>query len=347
MSRPPRSSDRSFDPGRDDAPRRKGREATETLHFEDAEIVKRLSGPNDRWLALIEEAFDVLLAAPGGAIIITGGADERDGAKRALAELHGRLVSGALDGEEAVKAAIRFARHGGEPGVQDSGAIMIGRRQSVAARTPTQAKYIETLRDCDLAFGVGPAGTGKTFLAVAYGVSELISGRVTRLVVTRPAVEAGERLGFLPGAMEEKVDPYLLPIWDALQDLMGREALDRRRANGEIEVAPLAFMRGRTLSNAYVIVDEAQNATIGQMKMVLTRIGRGARMVVTGDPSQVDLPARERSGLSHALDILQDVQGMRVVRFTRADVVRHPIVSEIVAAYDADAARNRAQDGES
>ena len=325
-----------------DPRRRKGREATETLHFEDAEMVKRLSGPNDRWLALIEEAFDVLMAAPGGAVTITGGGEEREGAKRALAELHGRIAAGRLEGEEDVKAAIRFARHGGDPGVQGSGAILVGRRTSVGPRTPNQAHYIETLRDCDLVFGVGPAGTGKTFLAVAYGVSELISGRVSRLVVTRPAVEAGERLGFLPGDLAEKVDPYLQPIWDALQDLLGREALDRRRALGEIEVAPLAFMRGRTLSNAYVIVDEAQNATIGQMKMVLTRIGQGSRMVVTGDPSQVDLPPREKSGLSHALDILQDVSGMRVVRFTRADVVRHQMVSQIVAAYEAAAERERA-----
>ncbi len=326
-----------------DEARKRRREASETLHFEDPETARGLSGPNDRWLALIEDAFDVLLAAPGGAIVVTGAPDAREAAKRALAELAGRLARGALDGEEDVKAAIRFASHGGEPGVLASGAIMVGRRQNVAARTPTQASYIETLRDCDLVFGVGPAGTGKTFLAVAYGLSELIAGRVTRLVVARPAVEAGERLGFLPGAMEEKVDPYLQPIWDALQDLLGREALDRRRALGEIEVAPLAFMRGRTLSNAYVIVDEAQNATIGQMKMVLTRIGQGARMVVTGDPSQVDLPAHTHSGLSHALDILQDIRGMRVVRFTRADVVRHPMVSQIVAAYEAAAEREQGE----
>ena len=244
-----------------------------------------------------------------------------------------------------MKAAIRFARHGGDLGVQASGIIRVGRRASVGPRTENQAAYIETLQTCDLTFGVGPAGTGKTFLAVAYGVAELIAGNVTRLVVCRPAVEAGERLGFLPGDMSEKVDPYLQPIWDALQDLLGREALDKRRAAGEIEVAPLAFMRGRTLSNAYVIVDEAQNATVGQMKMVLTRIGQGARMVVTGDPSQVDLPPREKSGLSHAIDILQDVSGMRVVRFTRADVVRHPMVSQIVAAYEAAAERERGGEG--
>ena len=172
-----------------------------------------------------------------------------------------------------------------------------------------------------------------------------MAGRVKRLVVTRPAVEAGERLGFLPGDLAEKVDPYLQPIWDALQDLLGREALDKRRAAGEIEVAPLAFMRGRTLSNAFVIVDEAQNATVAQMKMVLTRIGEGARMVVTGDPSQVDLPPRERSGLAHAIDILHNVSTMKVTRFEKGDVVRHPIVAEIVEAYEADLARqNEARD---
>jgi len=321
------------------APRKASRrEATETLHFEDPQIVKLIAGPQDQWLARIEEAFDVFLSAPGGAITIKGGGDGREAAKRAIYDLHGRIAADRFAGEPDVKAAIRFARHGGEPGLND-GSIRVGRRQHVSPRTPNQAAYIEALSRYDLNFGIGPAGTGKTFLAVAYGAGELVSERVKRLVVARPAVEAGERLGFLPGDMSEKVDPYLQPIWDALQDLLGREALDKGRAAGEIEVAPLAFMRGRTLANAYVIVDEAQNATIGQMKMVLTRIGEGARMTVTGDPSQVDLPPRERSGLGHALDILHHIQTMKITRFDKGDVVRHPIVRDIVEAYDADAAK--------
>jgi len=332
-------------PRKGEARGKRRREATETIHFEDSALAKQLSGPNDRWLALIEDAFDVLMAAPGGAVTITGGTDEREAAKRAILDLHGRISSGHFDGEPDVKAAIRFARHDGEPGLTTEGVIRVGRRTVISPRTPNQAGYIDALAKYDLNFGVGPAGTGKTFLAVAYGAGELMAGRVKRLVVTRPAVEAGERLGFLPGDLAEKVDPYLQPIWDALQDLLGREALDKRRAAGEIEVAPLAFMRGRTLSNAFVIVDEAQNATVAQMKMVLTRIGEGARMVVTGDPSQVDLPPRERSGLAHAIDILHNVSTMKVTRFEKGDVVRHPIVAEIVEAYEADLARqNEARD---
>jgi phosphate starvation-inducible PhoH-like protein len=191
----------------------------------------------------------------------------------------------------------------------------------------------------DLVFGLGPAGTGKTFLAVAHGANLLRSGAVERLVVTRPAVEAGERLGFLPGDLTEKVDPYMAPVWEAMSAILGADALRRRRERGEIEVAPIAFMRGRTLSHAFVIVDEAQNTTRLQMKMVLTRLGEGSTMAVTGDPSQVDLINSADSGLAHAVSILEGVDGVAVARFTSADVVRHPLVGRIVDAYDADAAR--------
>jgi phosphate starvation-inducible PhoH-like protein len=212
----------------------------------------------------------------------------------------------------------------------------------IAAKTPAQARYLDALARHELVFGVGPAGTGKTFLAVAYGASLLMRGEVDRLVVTRPAVEAGERLGFLPGDLNEKVDPYLAPIWEALGDIMGAEALRRRRERGEIEVAPIAFMRGRTLAHAFIVVDEAQNTSRMQMKMVLTRIGEGARMAVTGDPSQIDLTNPSDSGLSHAIAILEGVKGVSVSRFEASDVVRHPMVERIVKAYDADAAK-RAQ----
>ena len=190
----------------------------------------------------------------------------------------------------------------------------------------------------ELVFGTGPAGTGKTFLAVAHGAGLLLRGEVERLIVTRPAVEAGERLGFLPGDMNEKVDPYMAPVWEALSDILGPEQLRRRRERGEIEVAPIAFMRGRTLNQAFVIVDEAQNTSRLQMKMVLTRLGEGARMAVTGDPSQVDLVNAADSGLSHAVRLLEGVKGVAVARFEAADVVRHPLVERIVKAYDADSA---------
>ena len=207
------------------------------------------------------------------------------------------------------------------------------------AQTPGQRAYLDKLRqdDLGLVFGVGPAGTGKTYLAVAIGAAELKAGKRDRLIVARPAVEAGEKLGFLPGALEEKVDPYMLPIWDALNECLGAQEVDRRKERREIEVAPLAFMRGRTLKNAFVIIDEAQNATVPQMKMVLTRLGRGSRMVVTGDPSQTDLPPNAKSGLGHAMSILKGVEGVAIEQLTRADVVRHELVGRIIDAYDKDA----------
>jgi phosphate starvation-inducible protein PhoH and related proteins len=212
----------------------------------------------------------------------------------------------------------------------------------VLAQTPGQRAYLDQLRqdESGLVFGVGPAGTGKTYLAVAVGAAELRASKRERLIVARPAVEAGEKLGFLPGDMEDKVDPYMLPIWDALNELLGAQEVERRKERKEIEVAPLAFMRGRTLKNAFVIVDEAQNATAPQMKMVLTRLGRGSRMVVTGDPSQSDLPFNAKSGLSHAISILKGVKGVALSELTAQDVVRHELVARIVHAYDKDAQRS-------
>jgi phosphate starvation-inducible protein PhoH and related proteins len=207
-------------------------------------------------------------------------------------------------------------------------------------RTPRQVHYVEALRDenLDLIFGVGPAGTGKTFLAVAAAVEALKQERVDRIIVTRPAVEAGEKLGYLPGDLAEKVDPYLQPIWDAFRSQMNENDLKARRERRQIEVAPLAFMRGRTLSNAFVIVDEAQNSTVLQMKMVLTRLGEGSRMVVTGDPSQIDLVRPDQSGLAHAISILENIPGVEVIRFAAQDVVRHRLVAHIVEAYHRDEA---------
>ncbi len=303
--------------------------------------LRAVAGPHSRHAALIEDAFHVLLETPGGGVRIKGDGRGRTGAKRAITAIAARAEAGAEVDESDVRAAVLGARSG-EAAASNAATprLPAGRRGAIAPKTPAQARYLDDLGRCELVFGVGPAGTGKTFLAVAYGASLLMRGEVDRLIVTRPAVEAGERLGFLPGDLTEKVDPYLAPIWEALSDIMGAEQLRRRRERGEIEVAPIAFMRGRTLSHAYVIVDEAQNTTRLQMKMVLTRLGEGARMAVTGDPTQVDLVNGADSGLSHAIRILDGVKGVAVARFEASDVVRHPLVERIVKAYDADAARN-------
>ncbi len=298
---------------------------------------RAVAGPRGRHAALLEDAFRVMVETPGGGVRLSGDASDRAAARRAIDIVSERALQGLDVGEVDLRAAIVQARSGLARGVRP--AMPVGRRGMVAPKTEAQARYLDQLATHDLVFGVGPAGTGKTFLAVAHGVSLLMRGEVDRLIVTRPAVEAGERLGFLPGDLKEKVDPYLAPIWEALSDLMGREALDRRRERGEVEVAPIAFMRGRTLAHAYVIVDEAQNATRLQMKMVLTRLGEGARMAVTGDPSQIDLPNLRDSGLAHAVAILNGVEGVAIARFSAADVVRHPLVERIVRAYEADQAK--------
>jgi phosphate starvation-inducible protein PhoH and related proteins len=305
-------------------------------------LVPVIAGPAHRNLALIEDTFGVEAIAQGGDILISGidpiALEQARGAIAALAE---RAGSGEGLTVSDVRAAISFVRAGTSV---TAGAISLpGRRSGIKPRTPTQARYLEALSagNIDLVFGVGPAGTGKTYLAVAVAVGMLLEGRVAKVVVTRPAVEAGERLGFLPGDLEEKVDPYLMPIWDAFKSLLGAAQLERRKAAGEVEVAPLAFMRGRTLSDAFVIVDEAQNTTRMQMKMLLTRLGEGSRMVVNGDPTQVDLPRASDSGLAHALKILRNVEGAQTVTFTRQDVVRHPLVGRIVEAYDRDEKSNQ------
>ncbi len=296
------------------------------------EAVRAVAGPAGRHAALIEEAFRVLMETPGGGVSLNGDADGRRGARQAIEALAGRVASRLEVTPADVRVAIDQARLGGV-------APAPSRRGPVGAKTAAQARYMEALGAHDLVFGLGPAGTGKTFLAVAHGAHLLRSGAVERLVVTRPAVEAGERLGFLPGDLTEKVDPYMAPVWEALSVILGADALRKRRERGEIEVAPIAFMRGRTLAHAFVIVDEAQNTTRLQMKMVLTRLGEGSTMAVTGDPSQVDLINAGDSGLAHAVAILEGVEGVAVARFTSADVVRHPLVGRIIDAYDADQAR--------
>jgi phosphate starvation-inducible PhoH-like protein len=315
------------------------KQAAETLHFEDAERLRAMCGAGDRFLVLIEEELGVRISAPGGGQIVITGADAaaRGDARLVLRRLYQGLEHGLTCDEAMVRAALRLEDNGDAP--IDDGVIAVPRGASLMARTPAQREYVRALKSGanDLIFGVGPAGTGKTLLAVAFGAAELVGHRVEKLIITRPAVEAGEKLGFLPGDLTEKVDPYLLPVWDALSDTLGARQLERMREDGRIEVAPLAFMRGRTLNRAFIIVDEAQNTTRAQMRMVLTRLGEGSRMAVTGDPSQTDLGPREPSGLPHALDLLDATRGVAVCRFTRQDVVRHNLVARIVEAYEEDA----------
>jgi phosphate starvation-inducible PhoH-like protein len=301
------------------------------------EAARAVAGPGSRYAALIENAFHVLVETPGGGVSLRGDLKGRAAAKKAVKTIAERAVAGAEVDEADVRVAIAAAQ--GDKPAPGGTALPLGKRGPIAPKTTAQAQYLDLLTACELVFGIGPAGTGKTFLAVAHGASLLLRGEVDRLVVTRPAVEAGERLGFLPGDLTEKVDPYMAPVWEALSDILGPDQLRRRRDKGEIEVAPIAFMRGRTLSHAFVVVDEAQNASRLQMKMVLTRLGEGARMAVTGDPSQVDLLNPADSGLAHAVGILEGTQGVGVARFRAEDVVRHPMVERIVRAYDADAAR--------
>lgn len=306
-------------------------------------------GPLHRHIAHIQEAFRdpsaprgapayrVTFDAQGDKLVARarlGGTGDLERAARivgALEEL-ARRKGRVREGE--VFAAISFSEGAA------SGPMTLPQLGGLTLRTPRQVHYVEALRDdgLDLIFGVGPAGTGKTYLAVAAAVEALKKEQVDRIVVTRPAVEAGEKLGYLPGDLAEKVDPYLAPIWDAFRSQMSENDLKARRERRQIEVAPLAFMRGRTLSNAFVIVDEAQNATILQMKMVLTRLGEGSRMVVTGDPSQIDLVRADQSGLAHAIAILEPLPGVEVIRFAAQDVVRHRLVAHIVEAYHRDEA---------
>ena len=300
-----------------------------------AEWLRDICGPHHRHLQLLETRladYGLKAESQGGGILLVGKAEGVSIAEAVLAELERRLRTGAEISDMDVDGAVEAA----QTPSQTFGTFR-SLKKPITPQTRGQSRYIDLLANPDNAmiFGVGPAGTGKTFLAVAAGVSELLSGTRQRLIVTRPAVEAGEKLGFLPGTLEEKVDPYMLPIWDSLRELMGQEQMERRMARGEIEVAPLAFMRGRTLKNAFVIVDEAQNTSVPQMKMVLTRLGRDSRMVITGDPGQVDLPGSQPSGLKHALQILSDVEGVNVHTLTAADVVRHGLVSRIIDAYAA------------
>ena len=322
------------------SPRDGARRARTELAFDDPTVLGALFGQFDANLVRLENRLGVFISARGNRVLIEGGEDAVARARDVLKGLNQRLQQGLEIDAGAVESVIAMSNeptlegiitgdHGGAP-------IMIRtRKKTIVPRSAMQIDYMRALASNDIIFALGPAGTGKTYVAVAQAVSQLMSGSVQRLILSRPAVEAGERLGFLPGDMKEKVDPYLRPLYDALYDCMPPEQVERRMASGEIEVAPIAFMRGRTLADAFVILDEAQNTTPAQMKMFLTRFGQNSRMVVCGDPRQVDIPGGDaQSGLADAVWRLEGIEGIAVTRFTSADVVRHPIVGRIVDAYE-------------
>ncbi|MEE8294317.1 MAG: PhoH family protein [Sphingomonadales bacterium] len=318
------------------------------LEFEDNALLPSLFGQHDQHLARLEQGLGVQVASRGNRIVLKGEDGACRQARKVLRQLYANLEKGEPLTLGDVDGALRLS---GEPTITMTksrkeknnqsnhpvGEIIkiATRKRIITPRTPAQNHYLKELLSADLIFAAGPAGTGKTYLGVAMAVAELIKGSVDRIILSRPAVEAGESLGYLPGDMKEKVDPYLRPLYDALHDTMPAEQVAKCIEIGEIEIAPVAFMRGRTLSHSYVILDEAQNSTPGQMKMFLTRLGENSRMVVTGDPSQVDLLPGVDSGLDHAMGVLEGVEGVSVVRFTEKDVIRNPLVRRIINAYDA------------
>jgi phosphate starvation-inducible protein PhoH and related proteins len=310
------------------------------IEFDKPQLLGALFGQYDQNLIAIENRLGVYIAARGNRLSIEGEAESAARARDVMTSLYNRLVQGQDIDVGDVEGAIALSNDPSLEGLVRAGdgsaapVVIRTRRKTIVPRSPTQVRYMEALNRDDIIFALGPAGTGKTYLAVAQAVQQLVAGSVDRLILSRPAVEAGERLGFLPGDMREKVDPYLRPLYDALYDMLPSEQVERRIASGEIEIAPLAFMRGRTLASAFVILDEAQNTTPLQMKMFLTRFGQGSRMVICGDPNQVDLPPQTRSGLADAVEKLEGVQGIATLRFSAAEVVRHPIVGRIVEAYD-------------
>ena len=310
------------------------------VEFEQPHLLGPLFGEFDRNLVAIEDRLGVYIAARGNRVQIEGDPEDAARAREVLIGLYNRLDEGHDIDAETVNAIISMSGQPSldgilTPEVIEPPKVMIRtRKKTIVPRSKTQAHYMEALAREDMIFALGPAGTGKTYVAVAQAVQQLIGGSVDRLILSRPAVEAGERLGFLPGDMKEKVDPYLRPLYDALYDMLPTEQVERRIASGEIEIAPIAFMRGRTLSDAFIILDEAQNTTPAQMKMFLTRFGMRSRMVICGDPKQVDLPEPGMSGLADAVSKLEGIKGVATIRFNAADVVRHPLVGRIVEAYE-------------
>ena len=300
--------------------------------------IEPLYGTRDENLRLMEDGLQVTIDLRSDAIEIGGSPESVEQVVRIFADFEALRKSGVTLQNGELKGMLRLVI--ADPEVTLKSLVDSGRQRStgvkrmVQPRSPNQRKYVEAIEQCDMTFGLGPAGTGKTYLAVAMAVSALMAKRVSRIILVRPAVEAGERLGFLPGSLQEKVDPYLRPLYDALYDLLDQGKVDNLLERNVIEVAPLAFMRGRTLNDAFIIMDEAQNTTMEQMKMFVTRMGNGSKAVITGDMTQIDLPNPKKSGLFEALQVLEGVEGIRFCHFEEVDVVRHHLVQRIVRAYD-------------
>lgn len=311
-----------------------------SIAFTDNSLLPMLFGDEDIHLTRLEKKFNVQATTRGNMLVISGEKASVDACRAVVESLYNDLKKGREVGTKEVDAAIRMiAAHADSRDENTSSfaaqdLMVKTMKKSVKPYSPAQAKYIEALSKNDVVFTLGPAGTGKTYIAVAMAVAMFTAGRVEKIILSRPAVEAGEKLGFLPGDLKEKIDPYLRPLYDALHDMIPAERLARHMEVGDIEVAPLAFMRGRTLANAYVILDEAQNTTPTQMKMFLTRLGENSRMVITGDLTQTDLPKDVKSGLGDVIRKVEGIEGIGVVRFTDSDVVRHPLAAKIVKAYD-------------
>lgn len=311
--------------------------ATETLHFENARFAQQLFNHEPRNLQSLETELGVKATSRDGWIKLEGAADAVERAKQLFASLENMLKAGSPVKNREFTHALNVVRHDGVETLKDLVNDRVQtheRKPGVTAKTVGQKKYLDAIRRHDITFGIGPAGTGKTYLAVAMALSALREGKVSRIILTRPAVEAGEALGFLPGDLLEKITPYLRPLHDALHDMLPAEEIQKHTERGTIEIAPLAYMRGRTLNSAFIILDEAQNSTTEQMLMFLTRLGHGSKTVITGDETQIDLPPHKHSGLIEAHRALENVDGIATIEFSKRDVVRHPLVQKIISAYE-------------
>jgi phosphate starvation-inducible PhoH-like protein len=317
---------------------------TETLHFENARFAQQLFNHEPRNLQALETELGVKATAREGWIKLDGASDAIERAKQLFISLESSLKAGAPVRNREFSQALDVVKNEGASALKNLVSDRVQtheRKPGVTAKTVGQKKYLDAIRTHDITFGIGPAGTGKTYLAVAMALSVLREGKVSRIILTRPAVEAGEALGFLPGDLYEKITPYLRPLHDALQDMMPGEEIQKLMERNTIEIAPLAYMRGRTLNNAFIILDEAQNSTAEQMLMFLTRLGYGSKAVITGDETQIDLPSNKKSGLAEAHRALKNTEGIAIIEFSKRDVVRHPLVQRIIAAYEEHRGNNK------